>query len=95
MPRVLFIEIQGEIGVAFCDAKSLSTTQPKAMTLSLMIKGNRKYITLIVTTYDYQFPIFDESTQWVMGLVWDSQDLLWEYDFFCNEHEQKTESHTD
>ena len=57
--RVLFIEIQGEIGVALCDAKSLSTTQPEAMTLSLMIKGNRKDISLIVTTYDYQFPIFD------------------------------------
>ena len=59
LPWVLIIDIKGEIGVTLCDAKSLSTTQPEAMTLSLMIKGNRKDISLIVTTYDYQFPIFD------------------------------------
>ena len=45
----------------------------------------------MITNFQYLI----ESTQWVMGLVWASQDLFWEYDFFCNEHEQKTESHTD
>ena len=58
LPRVVFFWMQGEIGVALCDAKSLSTTQPEAMTLLLMIEGTRKISDCFLTTYDDQFPIF-------------------------------------